>query len=142
MASSVNKAPGISVERAGTRRYIARNERGGELVVGYDEGEFSPGDLLKIALLGCNVLSADARFARALGDDYEMTGTISATYLKEEDRFTEFLVELFPNLEGFYPEDREQLLDRAKRAIDRYCTISHTVTESAPTNLIVDGDKL
>lgn len=131
----------LSVNRIGTRQYTASNSKGAELVIGDGEGQFTPGDLLKLAILGCNALSSDARFARALGDDFQMTGTVSATYLESEDRFTEFFVELAPVLGQMYPEDRERLLRRASGAIDRYCTISHTVTAAAPTSLTIDGEQ-
>ncbi len=130
---------GFTVERTGTRQYIARNERGSELVIGYGPGEFSPGDLLKLAILGCNALSSEARFARVLGDEFEITGKITAEYLKSEDRFTSFAVELLPDLSALYPEDRAQLLERAAKAVARYCTISHTVEQSAATTLTIDG---
>ncbi|WRS29247.1 OsmC family peroxiredoxin [Actinomycetaceae bacterium MB13-C1-2] len=130
----------LSVNRIGTREYTATNSKGAELVIGDGEGQFTPGDLLKLAILGCNVLSSDARFARALGEDFELTGTVSAEYLESEDRFTEFFVELAPVLGDMYPEDRDRLLRRASGAIDRYCTISHTVTKSAPTSLTIDGE--
>ena len=79
------KPEGFTVERTGERQYSAKNERGSELVIGYGLGEFSPGDLLKLAILGCNALSSEARFARGLGEDFEITGSITADYLKEED---------------------------------------------------------
>lgn len=132
-------AQAFSVERTGERQYTARNDRGSELTIGYGPGEFSPGDLLKLAILGCNALSSEARFARVLGEDFDITGTVTSQYLKDEDRFTSFEVELSPDLSALYPDDREQLLERASRAVQRYCTISHTVEKSATTDLKIDG---
>ncbi|MFZ1381979.1 MAG: OsmC family peroxiredoxin [Scrofimicrobium sp.] len=140
MAQEATAPKTLSVNRIGTREYTASNSKGAELVIGDGEGQFTPGDLLKLAILGCNALSSDARFARALGDDFQLSGTVSAKYLESEDRFTEFFVELAPVLGSMYPEDRERLLRRASGAIERYCTISHTVTESAPTSLTIDGE--
>ncbi len=142
MPKNLHEQPGFTIERAGERRYNAKNERGSELVIGYGPGEFSPGDLLRLAILGCNALSAESRFARALGDDFEITGSIVGKYVKEEDRFTSFDVELSPDLSGLYPEDRERLLQRVARAVDRYCTISTTVKRSAETHLSVDGTEV
>ena len=140
MAESVAPKNTPSVERIGTRVYTARNDRDAELTIGYGPGQFTPGELLKIAVLGCNALSSDARFARALGDDYALTGTIAASYSKEEDRFTDFTVELLPELGFMDPEDRQQLFHRVAGAIKRYCTITHTLTPGAPTALTVDGE--
>lgn len=137
--TSSNPEPGFTVERTGARQYTAHNDRGSELTIGYGPGEFSPGDLLKLAILGCNALSSEARFVRALGDDVDITGRITSDYRKDEDRFTSFEVELSADLSGLYPKDREQLLERAARAVERYCTISHTVEQGATTGLTIDG---
>lgn len=131
----------ISVNRIGTRQYTGSTSKGAQLVIGDSEGQFTPGDLLKLAILGCNVLSSDARFANVLGEDFRITGEITADYLEDEDRFTEFFVELFPDLPEMDPADREQLFRRVVGAINRNCTISHTVTQSAPTSLKIDGER-
>ena len=131
-----------SVKRVAPRVYSARNERDAELTIGFGPGEFSPGDLLKLALLGCHVLSSDARFAHALGDDYALTGTVDASFSKEDDRFTDFTVELFPELGDMSPEDREQLMHRVAGAVRHFCTITHTLTPGAPTHMVVDGDPM
>mgnify|MGYP002738765445 CR=1 len=141
MTDAVKSNNPATVERIGTRQYKARNSKGAELLIGYEEGQFSPGDLIKLAILGCNALSSDARFARALGDDYKLTGSVDTMYSKAEDRFTEFMVELEPAINFMDPDDRERLLERAAGAIRRYCTISHTVAQSAPTSITIDGDK-
>lgn len=128
-----------SVTRTGTREYVADNGKGSTLEIGYGPGQFSPGDLLKLAVLGCNALSSDARFAKALGDDFELFGSITAEYLQSEDRFTSFSVDLSPVMPFIDPEAREQLLRRTSKAIGRNCTITHTVTQSAPVSLEIDG---
>ena len=130
---------GLGATRAGVRRYVATNDRGGELVIGYDEGEFSPGDLLKLAVLGCNLLSGEARFDAALGEVTPLSGTIDATYDQAENRFTDFLVKIGADLSSLDEAETKMLLTRAKKAIDRRCTISHTVAQGAPTKQEVDG---
>lgn len=138
--SNTNSVPkSITAQRIGDRRYVGRNERGGELVIGYGPGEFSPGELLKLALLGCNTLSSEARFAAALGDDYQVEGSIDATYLKEDDRFTEFFVDLDVDLSALDPEEQERVHQRARKAIDRNCTITHTVAAGAPVAVTIAG---
>ena len=57
----------LYLERTGVRQYVARNARGAEVLVGDGPGRFTPGDLLKLALAGCNAMSSDARFAAVLG---------------------------------------------------------------------------
>ena len=44
------------VERTGIRRFTGRSSRGAEVLIGSDgdDGVFTPGELLKIALAGCS----------------------------------------------------------------------------------------
>ena len=51
------------VERTGIRRYTGRSSRGAEVLIGSveDEGVFTPGELLKIALAACSGLASDAK---------------------------------------------------------------------------------
>ncbi len=128
-----------SVTRTGAREYVADNGKGSTLEIGYGPGQFSPGDLLKLAVLGCNALSSDARFARVLGDDFEMFGSVAADYLEAEDRFTSFQVDLLPVMPFIDAEAKEQLLRRASKAIERNCTITHTVKQSAQVAFSIDG---
>lgn len=129
----------LGATRIGDRKYVATNERGGKLIMGYEPGEFSPGDLLKLAILGCNLLSGEARFDAALGKNTPLAGTIDAAYDAESNRFTDFLVKIDAELDSLSEDERTLLLSRVKKAIDRRCTISHTVEQSAPTNQEVNG---
>ncbi len=142
MTTHETPAADATIERMSTRQYAAKNNRGGELIIGYGPGEFSPGDLLKIAILGCSALSSDSRLANTLGDDYALEGSVTASYLKEEDRFTQFFVDMQADLDHLDAQERAQLLRRAHRAIERNCTISHTVKESATTTVAIDGEEL
>ena len=66
------RATDLWVERTGVRRYTGRSSRGAEVLIGSvtDEGVFTPGELMKIALAGCAGLSSDQPPRRRLGDDY------------------------------------------------------------------------
>ena len=133
---------GATVQRTGPRQYTAKSERGAELTIGFGPGEFSPGDLLKLAILGCNALSSEARFTTALGENFQTTGSVTADYLEGENRFASFHVSLKPDLSHLGPEERQHLLERAARAVDHYCTISRTVEHSAKTSLEIDGTEV
>lgn len=130
-AADSGPAPALFLERQGTRQYVARNARGGEVLVGDGPGRFSPGDLLKIALAGCNAMSCDRRLLDRLGEDFAQVVGVSGAYDKEADRFDSFQVELVQDLSGLSDEDRETLVRRAEAAIDRNCTIGHTITRGA-----------
>lgn len=141
MADDTSKTT-LGATRIGERKYIATNERGGKLVIGYEPGEFSPGDLLKLAILGCNLLSSEARFDAALGSTAALSGTVQTQFSQAENRFTDFLVEIDAELDSLTPDEQAMLLTRVKKAIGRRCTISHTVAQSAPTSQEVNGEPL
>ena len=84
----------VWAERAGTRQYIGRNSSGAEVRIGMGPGEFSPGELMKIALATCNTLSADHRLAKALGEDFEATVGCSTVKNDAEERYESFQVEI------------------------------------------------
>ncbi|MDO4666155.1 MAG: OsmC family protein [Actinomycetaceae bacterium] len=120
-------------KRAGKRHYTCYNERGASVEVGMGEGQFSPGQLLKIALATCGTLSSDSRLAAALGDDFDATFGVEGTYDEETDRFTSMVVEVVTDLSK--AENKEQLVERAHKAIERYCTVGHTLNAGLPTEV-------
>ena len=112
----------VWAERAGTRQYIGRNSSGAEVRIGMGPGEFSPGELMKIALATCNTLSADHRLAKALGEDFE--ATVGCSTVKND------------------AEERELLSQRVAGAVDRHCTVGHTIEHGASyTTTIVDPNE-
>lgn len=121
-------SPALFLERQGVRQYVARNSRGAEVLVGDGPGRFSPGDLLKIALAGCNAMSSDKRLVDRLGPEFAQLIGVSGEYIDGEDRYASFEVELIQDLSGVDEEERPKLLHRAEGAIDRNCTIGHTLT--------------
>lgn len=136
------QAPEMGVKRIDTRQYVARNDRGATLRIGMGEGEWSPGELLKMALLGCNALVADARLAAVLGEDFAMEGTVDGNYLDDEDRYESFSLELNPQIDvDLSPAERQQMIDRTRRAINLLCTIGHTITKGATFDLTIDGER-
>lgn len=124
--------PALYMERTGTRQYVARNAKGAEVRVGDGPGHFTPGDLIKLAIAGCNAMSSDVRLAGALGENFAQYIGVSGTYIEAEDRFSAFQVELVQDLSGVEPDALEALLRRAEGAIDRNCTIGHTLAHVVP----------
>lgn len=131
-AAQGGPTPALFLERQGTRQYVARNARGAELLLGDGPGRFSPGDLLKIALAGCNAMSSDRRLEIALGEDFRQVIGVSGEYDEDEDRYDSFQVELVQDLSGLQEAERENLERRAAAAIDRSCTIGHTLVRATP----------
>lgn len=136
------EAPEMGVKRVATRSYVSRNDRGATLKIGKGEGEWSPGELLEIALLGCNALVADARLAAVLGEDFQLTGTVTGDYSQKEDRFKSFSVDLRPEINvELTPEERAKMISRTRQAVHRLCTVGHTLTQATTFDLAIDGER-
>lgn len=130
---AVNGAgPALYLERTATRQYVARNARGAEVLVGDGPGRFSPGDLLKLALAGCNAMTSDVRLAGVLGEDFAQLIGVSGDYNEEADRYESFQVELIQDMSQVEPEALEVALRRAEAAVKRNCTIGHSFEQPMP----------
>jgi len=121
------------VERTGIRRYTGRSSRGAEVLIGSetDEGVFTPGELLKIALAGCSGLSSDQPLRRRLGDDYRAVIRVSGDADRDEERYPLLAERLEVDLSGLSAQDRERLLVVVTRAIDGVCTVGRTLKTGA-----------
>ena len=121
------------VERTGIRRYTGRSGRGAEVLIGSetDEGVFTPGELLKIALAGCSGLSSDQPLRRRLGDDYRAVIRVSGQADRDQERYPRLAETLEIDLSGLSAEDRERLLIVVDRAIEQVCTVGRTLKAGA-----------
>ena len=121
------------VERTGIRRFTGRSSRGAEVLIGSegDEGVFTPGELLKIALAGCSGLSSDQPLRRRLGDDYRAVIRVSGPADRDEERYPRLAETLEIDLSGLTPEEKDRLLLVVNRAIDQVCTVGRTLKAGA-----------
>ena len=117
------------VERTGIRRFTGRSSRGAEVLIGSvtDDGVFSPGELLKIALAGCSGLSSDQPLSRRLGDDYRAVIRVSGDSDPETERYPLLQERLEIDLSGLSAEEKERLLVVVHRAIEQVCTVGRTL---------------
>ncbi|MDU0349729.1 OsmC family protein [Actinomyces sp. MRS3W] len=125
----------VWAERTGTRQYLGHNARGAEVRVGTGPGEFTPGELLKLALGTCNTLSADHRLAKALGEDFDANVVIAALKHEEDERYADFDVQIVADFASLSPQQRQTLNERVERAIERGCTVGHTLEHGAGLRL-------
>jgi uncharacterized OsmC-like protein len=121
------------VERTGIRRFTGRSSRGAEVLIGSegDDGVFTPGELLKIALAGCSGLSSDQPLRRRLGDDYRAVIRVSGPADRDEERYPRLAETLEIDLSGLTPEEKDRLLLVVNRAIDQVCTVGRTLKAGA-----------
>jgi uncharacterized OsmC-like protein len=131
------------VERTGVRRYTGRSERGAQVLIGSvtDEGVFTPGELLKIALAGCAGLSSDQPLRRRLGDDYPAVIRVAGDADRDQERYPLLTEKLEIDLSGLSAQDRERLLLVVTRAVDQVCTVGRTLESGTEVSFeIVETD--
>ena len=123
----------LRVERTGVRRYTGRSSRGAEVLIGSetDDGVFTPGELLKIALAGCSGLSSDEPLRRRLGDDYQAVIRVSGPADREQERYPLLEENLELDLSGLSEAEIERLVIVVNRAIDQVCTVGRTLKAGA-----------
>ena len=121
------------VERTGVRRYTGRSGRGAEVLIGSetDDGVFTPGELLKIALAGCSGLSSDQPLSRRLGDDYQAVIRVSGPADREQERYPLLEENLEIDLSGLSEAEIDRLVVVVNRAIEQVCTVGRTLKAGA-----------
>lgn len=126
-------SPPLWVERVGTKTYIGRNDRGAEVRLGphADDGVFSPGELLKVALAACSGMSAERAIQRRLGEDTPIHVSARSVPGPGQNRYAELLTDVVVPLGELSDEDRAKLVSVVLRAIDTGCTVGRTLEAKA-----------
>jgi uncharacterized OsmC-like protein len=121
------------VERTGVRRYTGRSSRGAQVLIGSetDDGVFTPGELLKIALAGCSGLSSDEPLRRRLGDGYQAVIRVSGPADREQERYPLLEENLEMDLSGLSGAEIDRLVLVVNRAIEQVCTVGRTLKAGA-----------
>jgi putative redox protein len=126
----------VRLERIGNSRYVARNDRGGQIRIGAGEGtDFTPVDLLLAAIGGCTAIDVDLLTSRrAEPDGFE----IDIDAEKVRDAAGNHLTDLLVTFRISFPDgeagDRARALlpDAVQKSHDRLCTVSRTVEIGTP----------
>ncbi len=133
----------IEITRLRKARFVARNERGGELEFGEaEDGAFTPIELLLTAIAGCSAIDVDYITAkRAEADSFVVS--VDAQKIRDDlgNRLTDIVLRFaveFPDSEGGTAA-REVLPSAVQRSHDRLCTVSRTVEVGTPVAVQVAG---
>ena len=136
---------GVELTRLRKARFLARNDRGGELEFGEgDDGAFSPVELLLAAIAGCTAIDVDYITAkRAEADSFVVT--VDAQKIRDDqgNRLTDITIRFavdFPDTEGGTAA-REVLPSAVQRSHDRLCTVSRTVEVGTPVEVRIEGQE-
>ncbi|MEV6288048.1 OsmC family protein [Kribbella sp. NPDC051770] len=139
----------IQFERTANSKYVVRNKRGGELVVGSggpDDTDFTPVELLLAAIGVCSAIDVDVVTSRR-SEPAEFSATVSGDKVRDAEqgnRLENLKVEFtitFP--EGEDGDKAREALPRAvKMSHDRLCTVSRTVEVGTPIAVDLNAGEL
>ncbi|MET0236691.1 MAG: OsmC family protein [Kibdelosporangium sp.] len=134
----MNPAP-VKIRRSAPAKFVATNGRGAEITIGrsQDGADFSPVELLMAALGACATLSADHVISRRLGADAAIDMVVTAEKDVEADRVTSVQTAFDLDLSSLGEAERDTLVKLVTRAVERTCTVSHTVEPGVPVTLTV-----
>jgi putative redox protein len=126
----------VRLERIENSRYTAINERGGKIPVGTGGGtDFTPVELLLVAIGGCTAIDVDILTSRrAEPDSFEIV--VDAE--KASDTAGNHLTDLQVTFRIAFPageqgdKARGLLPDAVRKSHDRLCTVSRTVELGTP----------
>lgn len=121
----------VEIDRLETGVYLARNERGGELRLGSDDGDsFTPVELLLVAIAGCTAVDVDTVTARR-AEPTRFTVRAEADKVREADGSILRDIAVTFTLrfdDGPQGDAARAILPRAVQVShDRTCTVSRTV---------------
>lgn len=141
VASPSPAAGSIRVDRVGPEHYLGHNGRAGAIPIGLAGApeRFSPTELLRIALAGCEALAADHVLTRRLGDRAGVTVAVHADHDPAERRLTRLDSTMTLDLSGLDDAARDQLRTVVTRAIHRYCTVGRTLEHGVRVPVTVAG---
>jgi putative redox protein len=131
----------VSISRTAPGRFSATNVRGGRMEFGSgDDEEFTPVELLLVAIGGCSGVDVDLITGRRAQPD-SFVVDVQAEKIRDEggNRLTDVVVTFhvaFPSGEAG-DAARAVLPDAVKRSHDRLCTVSRTVELPTPVTSVV-----
>ena len=126
-------------ERDNQRSWYAFSDDGAHIKFGKDRGQFTPGDLMKVALAGCAALSSQFAIEHTLGEGKGAKIVVDGTYDADGDAYTGFdeQVVIDASDAGLSDEDADKLKERVTRHIDKGCTVKHTYVQETPVRMNV-----
>jgi uncharacterized OsmC-like protein len=139
--ATTTSARHVAVHRTGPGVFTATNPRGGELVLGSAETDFSAIELLLTAIGACTAMDVDIfTTRRAEPDRFE----VSVDAHKVRDETGNHLEDITVTFRVAFPEGpagdkaRSVFPDSVRRSHDRLCTVSRTVELGSPIETRID----
>ena len=127
------------VERNKDGSWDAFSDDGAHIKFGKDRGQFTPGDLMKVALAGCAALSSQFAIEHTLGDGKGARIVVDGTYDADSDAYINFNEQVVVDVTDakLSEEDADKLKERVTRHIEKGCTVKHTYVQETPVRMDV-----
>lgn len=127
------------VQRDSDGNWQAFSDTGAHLTFGKDDGQFTPGDLMKIALAGCAALSSQFAIEHALGEGNGARIVVDGSYNPEENAYLSFEehINVDATAANLSDEEAQKLTERITRHIKKGCTVGNTYTQATPVRMDV-----
>lgn len=136
MSSDAYTHRSVTLDRVAGNRYTITNARGGELAVGDGSGpEFTPVELLLVAIGGCTAIDVDIVTSRR-SEPESFTVRVDGEKVRDEggNHVTDLVVTFsvtFPDTPGG-AEARAILPDIVRKSHERLCSVGRTVELATP----------
>ncbi|KOA48369.1 peroxiredoxin [Bifidobacterium animalis subsp. animalis MCC 0483] len=130
----------IWVERNKDGSWDAFSDDGAHIKFGKGRGQFTPGDLMKIALAGCAALSSNFAIESTLGEGNGAKIVVDGTYDADNDSYINFNETLMIDATdaSLSSEDIEKLKKRVRAHVDKGCTVKHTYEQVTPVRMDIE----
>jgi len=129
----------VHLVRTGPLEYRAENTRGGVISIGEGQNsDFTPVELLLVALGGCNAISIEALTKRAEPRRFDVS--VSGDKLKDADGGTQ-LENLLVTIDLSFDSDdagramTERIPGAIEKAHTKLCTVSRTIERETPVRI-------
>jgi putative redox protein len=136
----------VQLSRLGRHHFQATNKRGGTLSFGNSQrGEFTPVELLLVAIAGCTAMDVDAiTVKRSAPDRFLLTCSGHYTRSVHGNHITDIRVDFdveFPDSEG--GRAAANVLEIAiRKSHDRLCTVTRTVELATTVDARLRGESV
>jgi uncharacterized OsmC-like protein len=136
----------VQLSRLGRHHFQATNSRGGTLSFGNTQrGEFTPVELLLVAIAGCSAMDVDAiTVKRSEPARFQVTCSGHYTRSVHGNHITDIQVDFdveFPDSEG--GQAAADVLEIAiRKSHDRLCTVTRTVELATPVGARLQGESV
>ncbi|MGI8334117.1 OsmC family protein [Actinomadura scrupuli] len=128
----------VRVERTDDGGFVARNDRGAEVMIGGsgDDGVFSPVELLLAALGGCELVTVEPLTAKRGHRLTALAATVGAEKI-EPTKLEKVTITYDVELPAGDDQAAEVFTSVVHRVHDRYCTVGRALKEPTPVELVL-----